>query len=90
MDFKHNKAGLITEKDFIGKAVLISKRDHISLEVLETDDRMSADFLSKSVFFSEESSALLKELAAETDFIEIVITRGPSPTVRLRFGRFKR
>lgn len=89
LNFKHNKAGRITEKDFIDKAVLISKREHISLEVLEADDRMSADFSSKSVLFSEESSALLEELLAESDFIEIVISRGPSPTARLRFGRLK-
>jgi len=89
LNFKHKKEGVLSEEHFIKKAIFLSHKERIGLDILETKDRMSADFISKAFFFSEESTALFAELTAEADLIEIIITDSLSPSVRLRLGRFR-
>lgn len=87
--FKRKKDKEISEDSFIEKAIFLSKKEKISLDIINGDDRMSADFIMKSLVLSKESTTLFERLVRGADMIEIIINRGDSPTTRLRLGRYR-
>ena len=90
MDYYRKRESTIEENEFVDMAVALSEKERISLDILEFEDVICADFRSKGVIFSFESTKLLEELISACDMVEMIIPYSENPTVILRLKRNKR
>ena len=90
LDYYRKRESTIEENEFVDMAVALSEKERISLDIIEFEDCICADFRSKGVIFSCESTKLLEELIFACDMVELIIPHSENPTVILRLKRNKR
>ena len=89
LDFYHTKKQNISSEEFVQKAIFLSKKERLSLDVLEDNRKIIADFIVKSVVLAPESTDLLEELVAASDLVEILFTDKLNPVVIMRLELMK-
>lgn len=90
LDFFRKRNDTLTDKMFIEKAICLSQKNCISLNILDSDDRMSADFITNSLLFSPEDTLFFEELLAASDLFEILVDAYDNSAITLRLGRIKK
>ena len=89
LDFCRERKDSLTEDEFVEKSILLSQREELSLNILENDTRMSADFVAGQLVFSSESTALFEELVKSSDVVEIIVSEERPKNITIRLGRIK-
>lgn len=89
LDFCRERKDSLSEKEFIDKAIFLSEKEEFSLNILENDTRISADFVAGKLFLSCEGTALFEELVQLSDMIEIIVPQKNTTNITIRLGRKK-
>ena len=89
LKFDNRQTQNFSDDDFIKNAIDFSKAERIDLDILEDENRVSADFHVNSVYVSGKSVELWEKLMASASFFEVVITEDILTSVLLRFGKQK-
>ena len=90
LDFCRERNDTLSKEEFIEKAIFLSQKEELSLNILENDTRMSADFVAGRLFLSPESTALFEELVMLSDMIEIIVSAEKANNITIRLGRIKK
>ena len=87
LDFHRRANFTLSDEEFIKKAIFLSKEEQISLDILKENEKLSADFTSRTLVFSSESTHLLEELISSCSIVEVIASRRYPYAVTIRLGR---